>query len=200
MTRNCRLSIAAVAMVCLIGTQLDAALMASTSSDPGAERDAFTPAEPASALSAAHVTLFRGPQNRELTARPTALQAVSADGSWFAIRNDEATGADPRSASDLNAIHRTFTLAPAVSNAFAAGQVYRGRPYRARRDRGGSIAALAIGAVATITGAAILIYGNRPECSRRVFASGCGFGTKVVGGAVLSGGAVSLTIGAITWR
>ena len=53
--------------------------------------------------------------------------------------------------------------------------------------------------LATITGAAILVYANRPECRYHEFGSGCGYGTKVVGGAVLSGGVVGLTIGALTW-
>jgi hypothetical protein len=67
-------------------------------------------------------------------------------------------------------------------------------------SRNGSIAALMIGAVAAITGAAILVYGNRPECATNQFAGGCGYGTKVVGGAVLTGGVVGLFVGALTWR
>ena len=92
----------------------------------------------------------------------------------------------------------TFTFAPAQSSVLAA-QVYQGRPYRMRGQRDGSIAALMIGAVATITGAAILVYANRPDCERDRYAGGCGYGTKVIGGSVLSGGIVSLTIGALTW-
>jgi len=95
--------------------------------------------------------------------------------------------------------HGIFDVAPAESSVFAA-QIYRGQPRRLRRERDGSIAAIVIGAVASITGAAILVYANRPECSPRPFATGCGYGTKVVGGAVLSGGIVGLTIGALTWR
>jgi hypothetical protein len=92
---------------------------------------------------------------------------------------------------------RTFNLMPAQSSAFA-GQIYQGRPYRMRRD--GSVAAIMIGAVATIAGAAVLVYANRPECDTNRFAGGCGYGTKVVGGAVLSGGIVGLFVGALTWR
>ena len=66
--------------------------------------------------------------------------------------------------------------------------------------RDGSIAAIMIGAVATITGAAILVYANRPDCNTNQFAGGCGYGTKVIGGAVLSGGIVGLFVGALTWR
>ena len=80
----------------------------------------------------------------------------------------------------------------------AAGQIFRGRPYRT--DRSASIAALMIGAAATITGAALLIYANRPECSTNPSTGGCGYGMKVVGGSVMAGGAVGLVIGAVTWR
>jgi hypothetical protein len=44
------------------------------------------------------------------------------------------------------------------------------------------------------------VYANRPEGDVLQFAGGCGYGTKVVGGAVLSGGLVSLIVGALTWR
>jgi hypothetical protein len=89
----------------------------------------------------------------------------------------------------------TFTTAPSMS----AGQVYQGRPYPMYHDHSGSIAALTIGAIATITGTAVLIYANRPECSIHLYAGGCGYGTKVIGGAVLAGGLVGLTVGALTW-
>jgi hypothetical protein len=92
---------------------------------------------------------------------------------------------------------RTFNFLPTQSSALA-GQVYQGRPYRMSHD--GSIAALMIGAVVAITGAAVLVYANRPECDVNRFASGCGYGTKVVGGAVLSGGMVGVVVGALTWR
>jgi hypothetical protein len=57
-----------------------------------------------------------------------------------------------------------------------------------------------LGAIATIAGAAVLVYANRPACSANPNAGGCGYGMKVVGGAVLSVGIVSLVIGAVTWR
>jgi hypothetical protein len=60
---------------------------------------------------------------------------------------------------------------------------------------------MVLGAAASITGGAILVYANRPECgTTNRMASGCGYGTKVVGGAVLSAGIVGLLIGALTWR
>jgi hypothetical protein len=93
--------------------------------------------------------------------------------------------------------HRTLNSVSTQASA-VAGQVYAGRPYRMGRD--GSIAALMIGAVVAITGAAVLVYANRPECDINRFAGGCGYGTKVVGGAVLSGGMVGVVVGALTWR
>jgi len=89
-------------------------------------------------------------------------------------------------------------FAPTEASALT-GQVYRGRPYRTGRNNG-SIAAMMIGAAAAITGAAILVYANRPECSGNQFAGGCGYGTKVVGTSVLVGGGVGLFVGALTWR
>jgi hypothetical protein len=59
--------------------------------------------------------------------------------------------------------------------------------------------AIVLGAIASIAGAAILVYANRPDCSTNQMASGYGYGTKVAGGAVLSAGAVGLVIGAVTW-
>ncbi|MEP7310797.1 MAG: hypothetical protein ABJA98_35310 [Acidobacteriota bacterium] len=119
---------------------------------------------------------------------PTFLESSRLTSSGAAI----ALGAKARS-------HGIFDVPPAESSIFAA-QIYRGQPRRLRRERDGSIAAIVIGAVASITGAAILVYANRPECSSHPVATGCGYGTKVVGGAVLSGGIVGLTIGALTWR
>jgi hypothetical protein len=84
------------------------------------------------------------------------------------------------------------------ASAFAA-QIYRGRPVRTV-NRDGSIAAIMLGAAATITGAALLIYANRPDCGFNPEAGGCGYGTKVVGGAVLTGGIAGLMVGALTWR
>jgi hypothetical protein len=99
-------------------------------------------------------------------------------------------------ASFVVSTHPTFAVTPTPSSAFA-GQIYQGRPYRMNHD--GSIAALMIGAVAAIAGTALLVYANRPECSTNQLAGGCGYGTKVVGGAVVSAGVVGVVIGAITW-
>jgi hypothetical protein len=80
-----------------------------------------------------------------------------------------------------------------------SGQVYRGRPIQTRNNDG-SIAAIIVGSVAAITGTALLFYANRPECGVAPTAGGCGYGAKVIGGSVLTGGVASLLVGALTWR
>jgi len=75
-----------------------------------------------------------------------------------------------------------------------------GRRGRGRGGNDGARAAIILGSVAAVAGAAVLVYANRPECGANHSASGCGYGTKVLGGAVLAGGAVSMTVGALTWR
>jgi len=89
-----------------------------------------------------------------------------------------------------------FQFGDVESDAFGQ-RGYRGR---GRGRNGGAQAAVILGAVASITGAALLAYANRPECSANQRADGCGYGTKVIGGAVLGGGLVSLAVGALTWR
>ena len=74
---------------------------------------------------------------------------------------------------------------------------YRGR---GGRRNGAAQAEMILGAVAAITGAAVLTYANRPECSLNAAADGCSYGTKVVGTAVTAGGLVTFLTGAFTWR
>ncbi len=90
----------------------------------------------------------------------------------------------------------TFASAPPAA---FAGQIFRGRPLRSRNNDG-SIAAMIIGSVAAITGTALLVYANRPECGIESRAGGCGYGAKVIGSSVLAGGVASLLVGALTWR
>jgi len=73
----------------------------------------------------------------------------------------------------------------------------RGRG-RGRND--GARTAIILGSVAAVAGAAVLVYANRPECGADHSATSCGYGAKVLGGAVLAGGAVSIAAGALTWR
>jgi hypothetical protein len=92
---------------------------------------------------------------------------------------------------------RSLPLAPNESHVLAQ-RGYGRRGYGGRNN--GAIAALAVGAAAAIAGTAVLVYANRPECSTIPTASGCGYGTKVIGGSVLSAGVVGVMIGALTWR
>ena len=84
----------------------------------------------------------------------------------------------------------------------ASEQVRQGvpYPYTYSRRHDGSIAAIMFGAAGVITGSALLVYASRPECSVNQAASGCGYGPKVIGTSVLTGGVVGLMVGALTWR
>jgi hypothetical protein len=85
----------------------------------------------------------------------------------------------------------------AFSDAEGLGQ--RGG-YRGRNRNGAATAAIVLGSAAAIGGGAVLVYANRPECSANHAASGCGYGAKVTGTAVLSAGIVALIVGALSWR
>ena len=74
------------------------------------------------------------------------------------------------------------------------------RGFLGGRRNEGARTAIVVGTLAAITGAALLLYANRPECSRNAAANACGYGTKVVGGAVLTAGAVGIVAGTISWR
>jgi hypothetical protein len=94
-------------------------------------------------------------------------------------------------------ISSIVTLSPSEPSPLAQ----RGWGRGGGRDRN-SVArtAVVLGSVAAIAGAAVLVYANRPECRGNSSASGCGYGAKVVGGAVLAGGAVGIAVGALSWR
>ena len=75
------------------------------------------------------------------------------------------------------------------------------RGFRGRSGRNdGAQAAIVVGTLAAITGAALLVYANRPECRTNQAASACGYGTKVIGGSVLSAGVVGILAGTVAWR
>jgi len=186
MARVHRVLMTGAVIVCLMSARWNGRLFASEEKRPASETQASTSAEPSPAISI----------DEHPAAGTTDLSSAlpRMERSRFTLDARDFT-ASPLGPVALGA-HRTFNFVPAQSSAFA-GQIYQGRPYRLRRD--GSIAALMIGSVVAITGAAILVYANRPECDMHQFAGGCGYGTKVVGGAVLSGGIVSLVVGALTW-
>ena len=89
------------------------------------------------------------------------------------------------------------TTSPLVVPSFAQRGWYGGR---GRRRNSVAQAEMILGAVAAITGAAVLTYANRPECSANAAADGCSYGTKVLGTAVTAGGVVTFLTGALTWR
>ena len=100
--------------------------------------------------------------------------------------------------SAIDALDRAEPVPPVVVT--ASHEEQRGYGYRRGRGRRSTAAtALMIGAAAAITGTALLVYANRPECSTNVSAGGCGYGTKVVGGSVLAAGVIGVGIGAALW-
>jgi hypothetical protein len=194
MARTPRLSTTGVLIVCLVGTQLSGTLFAS---DEELSSRA-TPSSQSVVNSTSDVP--------EETALPGPVAEASAGG-------QPAGGTEPpRSTVERPRFtfnNSTGSLGPASaevwqrkfvsieSSSFAQRNGYGGRR---RGDRNGAAAALVLGAVASITGTAILVYANRPECNSNQLADGCGYGTKVVGGAVLSAGIVGLVAGALRWR
>jgi len=173
----------AAVMVSLVSLQSNTALFASDNESSSTE----TPASQ-SVADATSDTLIAASAGSAPSLPPIAYSRFTLPESF--MENPSPVGMP-------NGAHRTFIIAPTTSSSFA-GQIYQGRPYKMNRD--GSIAALMLGSIAAIAGTALLVYANRPECTTNQLAGGCGYGTKVVGGAVLSGGAVGLFIGALTWR
>ncbi|MGH9410911.1 MAG: hypothetical protein ACRD1V_15825 [Vicinamibacterales bacterium] len=83
----------------------------------------------------------------------------------------------------------------------SASTIFAQRGYgRGGWHNGGARAAVILGAAAAIAGAAVLVYANRPDCRSNPSMGGCGYGTKVIGGAMVAGGAVGLVVGAVSWR
>jgi hypothetical protein len=122
----------------------------------------------------------------------------TAGRSPFTFTDARFTVDEPVGAADARAWRSAFNFTPIESSAYAQRRGYRGRG--GGGGRSAAITAIALGAAASIAGAAVLVYANRPECRANQAASGCGYGTKVVGGAVLSAGIVGIFVGALTWR
>jgi hypothetical protein len=196
-----RVSMTAVVIVCLLGTQWSGTLFASEAgSSPSTAAVSpllITVASDVQAPTSLGLVqaVAIGGQSVETTdvSSASGLQSGRARLSFDALALNEALGTvAPRGKS-------AFEVAPAEFDRFAS-QIYQGAPYPYRRRHDGSIAAIMIGAAAAIAGAAVLVYANRPDCTTNAVAGGCGYGTKVVGTAVLSGGIVGLFVGALTWR
>jgi hypothetical protein len=170
MARIDRVSTTAALIVCLAGSPLVATLFASDAEHSSSEG---TSSQSVTNSSVPPAPLVRSP---------------------FRLVDERLAADAPIGAANAQ-VWRTFNFVPVESNSFA--QRYRGR---GARGRNASTAAMVVGAAASIAGAAVLVYANRPECSTNQTAYGCGYGAKVVGGAVLSTGIVSLVVGAVTWR
>jgi hypothetical protein len=115
----------------------------------------------------------------------------------FVISDEALTGRAPLGAASARAWRNTLGMDTADSS-FAQRGWRRGGGRGGRNDA--AQAEILVGVIASVTGAAILVYSHRPECNSSPAASGCGYGTRVVGGAVLSAGVLSLVIVALTWR
>jgi hypothetical protein len=88
----------------------------------------------------------------------------------------------------------------AVAASDARDTVQYGYGSRRGHRNQAALTAIMLGAVGAIAGTAVLVYANRPECNVNPNLGGCGYGTKVVGASVLSGGVVGLMVGAVMWR
>ncbi len=183
MARAPRSTTPCAVVICLLSAQWSGLLFASEPSHPPTETAAPSPTAGTTAPSTALPIDFRtGPTDASAAAAPPAAARSMFDAPSV------STAWEPLPA------HAFTVPGPAFA---VGGQIYQGAPYRLRHD--GSIAALMVGAAAAIAGTAVLVYANRPECSTNQFAGGCGYGTKVVGSAVLAGGIVGLFVGALTW-
>jgi len=201
MARTHRWSITGTLIVCLIGSQSNATLRASRNEGPSSEStssDGVTESTTATGLPISRAVDSSTATDADPIAAASSVPYIFTAGRPFAFTNAIVT-VDPPLGSVAPGSRDSFRFLPVPSSAFS-GQVYRGpaRPIH-HEHHGGSIAALVIGAVASITGTAILVYAHRPDCRYHEFASGCGYGTKVVGGAVVAGGVVGLVVGALTW-
>jgi hypothetical protein len=122
--------------------------------------------------------------------------ARPATSSHLTYNGKPLTALGPRDDAPAQASRGAEPLSRSELSAFRQWGGFR----RGRGRNGGAATAIVLGAVGTIAGAAVLVYANRPECNGNPTLGGCGYGTKVIGGAVLSAGLVGLTIGALTWR
>jgi hypothetical protein len=94
---------------------------------------------------------------------------------------------------------RAMTM-PLAASSLGVSYAQRGFYRGGRRRNGAAQAEMVLGAVAAITGAAVLTYANRPACRVDALADGCSYGTKVIGTAVTAAGIATFLTGAITWR
>jgi hypothetical protein len=186
MIRTHRSSTTAVLIVCLLGTTSSEMLFASGEAVSSREGSASlsadnitTAKEDVSAISATALS-----SGKQLPGTTEFVRSLVAGSPYLVLRDDTLSA-------------RSLVFVPDESSLLAQ-RGYRGRGYSGRRN--GAAAAVFLGAAAAIAGTAVLVYANRPECSTTPTAGGCGYGTKVIGGSVLSAGVVGLLVGAAMWR
>jgi hypothetical protein len=175
MVRTHRLSTAGALILCFVGTEFSGVLLASGEQPTTA------------ALSSQSVLDVAAETARTAVGRPR-----------LAFSKEALIGNLLIDAAGRGMTSGTLTF-PSLESSFLAQRGWR-RDRGVRHRNGAAQAEMILGAVASITGGAVLAYANRPECKARPTADGCGYGTKVVGGAVLTGGMASLLVGALTWR
>jgi hypothetical protein len=124
-----------------------------------------------------------------LASEPQPNATTSSGGLLVGEQTRRAMELSPATATAMNGSQNIGT------SAFAQWGRYRGRGRRHNVAQ----AEMVLGAVATIAGAAVLTYANRPECSANARADGCSYGTKVVGASVAAAGLVTFVTGALTW-
>lgn len=180
MAKTCRVSTTCALIVCLLGAHTSATLFAE---EPTSEA---APASPP-------VVNLTHPRFAETSALQAPFSPFTGGASRFVLSD-----ASLAALATVPTLGSAFTPIPVGEASLAQRGGYRGR--RSRGGNGGAAAAIVVGAVAAIAGSAVLVYANRPECAGSRNASGCGYGTKVIGGSVLAGGLVGVVVGAANWR
>ena len=154
-------------IVCLVGTQWNGTLFASDEQASSSEAPSSQTLTKSTSEARMFTSRGRAPaisidEDRTAATDVSSVSPTFIERSRFPFKDEVRTANSPM--GSIGHTHGTFDFRPTQSSAFA-GQVYRGQPRPIRRGRDGSIAAIVIGAVASITGAAILVYANRPECN-----------------------------------
>jgi hypothetical protein len=199
MVNTQRWSIAGALMICLGGTPWSAALVASeahpsSTGTPSTPSVADTPSDVQGGTSARPGT---STPTGEQPTRRAPLPSRIPERARFTVREAILAAHGPLGVVPAPVWRRASTVMPMESSAVLERGRYRGRG-RGRRHEAAT--AIILGAAASIAGTAVLVYANRPECSTTQTANGCGYGTKVIGGAVLSAGVVGVVAGTLLWR
>ena len=192
MVRTHRFSTTGV-IVCLVCVQWSGTLAAQSGHPNEGDRSSLESSQSTvtSAKDATSLVSFSLPRATVSNPSPGSLSITEL--SRLGFTDSRLTPVGPAAAAPI--WRDAFKFEPAESTSMAQRRWVRGRGGR----HGAAQAAVVLGAVAAIAGTAVLVYANRPECSTNQLASGCGYGTKVVGGAVLTAGAVGIVVGALTW-